>query len=251
MTEYLIEVRNLTRRFGPRKARVTAVDDVSFGIRKGEVVCLVGESGCGKTTTGKMIAGLLKPTEGQVLYEGKPVWVNGNKKGEDFKTFRMGVQIIHQDPYASLNPSHTVFKMLSTPLLHHKLVANRNEARDTLQPEAGIRRHLPLYHPRPGRRQGLRVGGAHRRDVRGQHRRICVHTAVDQRPTTPLQQSPTVGGTGTRPRTHPSQGTVFASQSGYSQFAGPPQWMPISSALPPLRKGAMRCKTSRIKTNRG
>lgn len=130
MTEYLIEARNLTRKFGPRKSRVTAVDDVSFGVRHGEVVCLVGESGCGKTTTGKMIAGLLKPTEGQVLFEGRPVWMDGGKKGEDFKTFRLGVQIIHQDPYASLNPSHTVYKMLSAPLLHHKIVANRSEARD-------------------------------------------------------------------------------------------------------------------------
>jgi len=128
MTEYLIEARNLTRTFGARKEKVTAVDDVSFGVREGEVVCLVGESGCGKTTTGKMIAGLLKPTEGQVLYAGKNVWMNDGKKGEDFKTYRLGVQIIHQDPYASLNPSHTVYKILSTPLLHHKLVAGRDGA---------------------------------------------------------------------------------------------------------------------------
>jgi len=130
MSDYLIEARNLTRRFGARKNEVTAVDDVSFGVRKGEVVCLVGESGCGKTTTGKMIAGLLKPTEGEVFYEGQPIWIDGGKRGPDFKKFRLGVQIIHQDPYASLNPSHTVYKMLSTPLLHHKLVANRAEARD-------------------------------------------------------------------------------------------------------------------------
>jgi oligopeptide/dipeptide ABC transporter ATP-binding protein len=120
--EHLIEARNLVRKFGSRRERVTAVDDVSFGIREGEVVCLVGESGCGKTTTGKMIAGLLKPTSGQVLYTGKPVWNPRGDKGEDFKTYRLGVQIIHQDPYASLNPSHTVYKILSTPLLHHKLL---------------------------------------------------------------------------------------------------------------------------------
>ena len=129
-SEYLIEVRNLVRTFGSRRERVTAVDDVSFGIREGEVVCLVGESGCGKTTTGKMIAGLLKPTSGQVLYTGKPVWNPRGDKGEDFKKFRLGVQIIHQDPYASLNPSHTIYKILSTPLLHHKLAANTHEALD-------------------------------------------------------------------------------------------------------------------------
>lgn len=133
MTEYIIEARNLTRTFGARKEKVTAVDDISFGVREGEVVCLVGESGCGKTTTGKMVAGLLKPTKGQVLYTGKRVWTDNGKKGEDFKTYRLGVQIIHQDPYASLNPSHTVYKMLSTPLLHHKLVASRGEAADRVE----------------------------------------------------------------------------------------------------------------------
>ncbi len=128
MSEYLIEARNLVRTFGTRKARVTAVDDVSFGIREGEVVCLVGESGCGKTTTGKMVTGLLKPTTGQVLYQDRPVWRPDGRKADDFKTYRLGVQIIHQDPYASLNPSHTIYKILSTPLLHHKLVASPAEA---------------------------------------------------------------------------------------------------------------------------
>ena len=128
MNDYLIEARNLVRKFGSRKEQVTAVDDVSFGIRPGEVVCLVGESGCGKTTTGKMVAGLLKPTEGDILFEGQSIWDENGKKAGNFKRFRLGVQIIHQDPYASLNPSHTVYKTLSTPLLHHHLVSNRKEA---------------------------------------------------------------------------------------------------------------------------
>ncbi len=128
--QYLIEARNLVRMFGARRERVTAVDGVSFGIREGEVVCLVGESGCGKTTTGKMIAGLLKPTAGQVLYTEKPVWTPRGDRGEDFKKFRLGVQIIHQDPYASLNPSHTIYQILSAPLLHHKFAANTREALD-------------------------------------------------------------------------------------------------------------------------
>jgi len=130
MTEYLIEARNLVRKFGHRQEEIAAVDDVSIGIREGEVVCLVGESGCGKTTTGKMLAGLLKPTTGKILYQGHPVWLDDGKKGPDFKTFRLGVQIIHQDPYASLNPAHTVYKTLSTPLLRHKLVHSRREAMD-------------------------------------------------------------------------------------------------------------------------
>ena len=127
MTEYLIETHNLTRTFGSRREKVTAVDNVSLGIREGEVVCLVGESGCGKTTTGKMIAGLLQPTAGQVLYRGRDVWAQ-NKAG--FKDYRLGVQIIHQDPYASLNPSHTVYQILSAPLLHHGLATDRRQARE-------------------------------------------------------------------------------------------------------------------------
>jgi oligopeptide/dipeptide ABC transporter ATP-binding protein len=127
MTEYLIEVRNLTRRFGRRREKVTAVDNVSLGIREGEVLCLVGESGCGKTTTGKMMVGLLKPSDGQILYLGQDVW---RQDKEGIRKYRLGVQIIHQDPYASLNPSHTVFQILSAPLMHHGLVNGRRQARE-------------------------------------------------------------------------------------------------------------------------
>jgi oligopeptide/dipeptide ABC transporter ATP-binding protein len=126
MPEYLIEARNLTRTFGTRQQKVTAVDGISLGIEKGEVLCLVGESGCGKTTTGKMLCGLLKPSGGQILYKGKDVW---NQDKEGFKAYRLGVQIIHQDPYASLNPSHTVEKTLSAPLRRHGFAGNRREAR--------------------------------------------------------------------------------------------------------------------------
>jgi oligopeptide/dipeptide ABC transporter ATP-binding protein len=127
MSDYLIEVRNLTRQFGPRRERVTAVDNISLGVKEGEVLCLVGESGCGKTTTGKMMAGLLKPSAGQIRYLGENVWTQDK---EGFKKYRLGVQIIHQDPYASLNPSHTIYSVLSAPLLHHRLVNGRRQARD-------------------------------------------------------------------------------------------------------------------------
>ena len=127
MAEYLIETCNLTRTFGSRREQVTAVDNVSLGVREGEVVCLVGESGCGKTTTGKIIAGLLRPTAGQVLYQGRDVWAR-DKAG--FKGYRLGVQLIHQDPYASLNPSHTIDQILSAPLLHHGFATSHRQARE-------------------------------------------------------------------------------------------------------------------------
>jgi len=126
VNETLLAVHHLTRRFGKRKQRVTAVEDVSFVIHRGDILCLVGESGCGKTTTGKMVAGLLKPSEGTVEFEGQDIWSMGK---QDFKRYRKAMQIIHQDPYASLNPSHTVFKIISAPLLRHGLVANRHQAR--------------------------------------------------------------------------------------------------------------------------
>jgi peptide/nickel transport system ATP-binding protein len=127
MTDYLIEARNLTRQFGVHRRLVTAVDNISLGIYPGEVVCLVGESGCGKTTTGKLFTGLLKPSSGQILYRGKDIW---KQDAKGFKEFRLGVQIIHQDPYASLNPSHTIYTIISTPLLRHRLVEDAEQAHD-------------------------------------------------------------------------------------------------------------------------
>ena len=126
MSEYLIEVRNLVRTFGSRREQVTAVDNVSLGIKEGEVLCLVGESGCGKTTMGKIMAGLLPSSSGQVFCMGQDIETHDR---ESIKKYRLGVQLIHQDPYASLNPSHTVHKILSAPLLRHGLSANRRQAR--------------------------------------------------------------------------------------------------------------------------
>jgi peptide/nickel transport system ATP-binding protein len=99
---------------------VKAVDGVSFGANEGEIVCLVGESGCGKTTTGKIAAGLLDPTGGRVLFEGQDI---KTLKGANFTRFRRGVQLVHQDPYASINPMHTVGATLTAPLERHKLAS--------------------------------------------------------------------------------------------------------------------------------
>ncbi len=121
----LIELRNVSRAFGSGKERVVAVDGASLVINQGDVVCLVGESGCGKSTTGKMVAGLLDPTAGEMLFEGKDI---SKMSKAEYQKYRHSVQIIHQDPYASLNPVQTIKQMLIKPLMRHKKASNQNEA---------------------------------------------------------------------------------------------------------------------------
>jgi oligopeptide/dipeptide ABC transporter ATP-binding protein len=125
MSTPLIEARDLSRSFGSRRRRIWAVDDVSLQVSGGDILCLVGESGCGKTTTGKLVAGLVRPTYGQILFEGQDIW---QLEPKGFKRYRTAVQLIHQDPYASLNPAHTVFDIISAPLFRHRLVSDRAHA---------------------------------------------------------------------------------------------------------------------------
>jgi peptide/nickel transport system ATP-binding protein len=122
----LIELKDVTRTFGKGKEKITAVDNISLTIGAGDIVCLVGESGCGKSTTGAMAAGLLPVSAGEVHYLGRDI---AKMDKTQYKTYRHGVQIVHQDPYASLNPTQTIEQMLTTPLLHHGMANNRAGAR--------------------------------------------------------------------------------------------------------------------------
>ncbi len=121
----IIELRNLTKQFGSGKERVTAVDSISLTIEDGEIVCLVGESGCGKSTTGRMLVGLLSPSAGKIYHMGQDI---EQLDRNDYRAYRRSVQIIHQDPYASLNPTQTIRQMITTPLLRHKKVSGSNAA---------------------------------------------------------------------------------------------------------------------------
>lgn len=119
----LLEVRGLTKSFRlDRPRQLKAVDGVSFSIRRGEVFGLVGESGCGKSTVGRMIIGLYPPTAGQVLYDGRDVSRLGAR--DRFGLTRR-IQMIFQDPYASLNPRMTVGEIIAEPLDIHRLAAGR------------------------------------------------------------------------------------------------------------------------------
>ena len=165
MGETPIELEHVSRFYGSGSQQLRAVDDVSFTIMPGETLCLVGESGCGKSTTGRMMAGLLEPSEGRVLYGGKEV---GSLPDEERKSFRRAVQIIHQDPYASLNPIRNVTQILSAPLQRHKLVKSRSELKSRLHelletvgltpPEDFLRKHC--HQLSGGQRQRVSVARA-------------------------------------------------------------------------------------------
>src|SRR5262245_54148972 len=106
----LIELRHVDRTFKKGRTDIRVLQGINLAVRAGEILCLVGESGCGKTTTGKIMAGLLDASAGEVLYEGQSLKQNRDKAA------RRALQIVHQDPFASLNPSHTIGQILSFPL---------------------------------------------------------------------------------------------------------------------------------------
>ena len=133
--DILLEINNLKMYFPVTSgmlfqrtvAHVKAVDDVSFAIRRGETLGLVGESGCGKTTTGRCILQLYKPTSGQVIFEGQDLTQLGTKQ---MRAMRREMQVIFQDPYSSLNPRMTAGNIIGEPLIVHGLVHGKNEYRD-------------------------------------------------------------------------------------------------------------------------
>lgn len=133
----LLQVNNLVKHFPIMRGAVIrrqvgavhAVDGVSFDIHPGETVGLVGESGCGKSTTGRTILQLYRATSGSVLFEGHNLVT---MKGEELRKMRRKMQMIFQDPYASLNPRMTVGDIISEPLLVHGL-ANRKQAEERVQ----------------------------------------------------------------------------------------------------------------------
>ena len=131
----LLEINNLKMYFAVTSgmlfqrtvAYVKAVDDVTFAVRRGETLGLVGESGCGKTTTGRCILQLYKPTSGQVIFEGQDLTQLGTKQ---MRAMRREMQVIFQDPYSSLNPRMTAGNIIGEPLIVHGLVKGKNEYRD-------------------------------------------------------------------------------------------------------------------------
>lgn len=129
--EKLLEVKGLKKYFPVQSNKlrvepksVKAVDDVSFDLYKNETLALVGESGCGKSTTGRSIICLTEPTEGEVIYNGKNIV---GLKGAEKKKLTKEMQMIFQDPYTSLNPRKTIGSIIEEPMIIHKMCANKNE----------------------------------------------------------------------------------------------------------------------------
>ncbi|MGE0614450.1 MAG: ABC transporter ATP-binding protein [Bacteriovoracia bacterium] len=170
MSEVLLSVRNLVKRF-PIKggilsrevAAVQAVSDVSFEIKKGETLGLVGESGCGKSTLGRCILRLIEPTAGTVTFKGQDVTRLG--VGE-LRKLRRHMQIIFQDPYASLNPRMTVQEIIGEPLDIHGLCATRSDRKKRvleLLDLCGLRREALTRYPHEfsgGQRQRISIARA-------------------------------------------------------------------------------------------
>ncbi|GAB3057233.1 ABC transporter ATP-binding protein [Virgibacillus ainsalahensis] len=169
MLSPLLEVNGLKKYFdikggvfGRKVGEVKAVDDVSFTVMEGEILGIVGESGCGKSTAGKAILRLIEPTEGEVKFEDQNITT---MTPEELRKLRGNMQIIFQDPYASLNPRHTIEKIVGEPLLIHGNLSfkERKERVKELLEVVGLRTHHASRYPHQfsgGQRQRIGIARA-------------------------------------------------------------------------------------------
>ena len=134
--KYLLEVEHLKQYFpikeGFRTVPLKAVDDISFAIKPGETLGLVGESGCGKTTVGRTLLRLYQPTAGRIVFDGNVLFDSEKKIDVNMHPYRKQMQMVFQDPYSSLDPRMTVEDIIGEPLDVHKLYSSKGERRDKI-----------------------------------------------------------------------------------------------------------------------
>ncbi len=159
----ILEVKNLKKYFKTPKGLLHAVDDVSFTIKRGKTMGIVGESGCGKSTTGRAVLRLLEPTEGNVIFEGTDITTLND---EQMRKMRKNMQIIFQDPFASLDPRKTIFQTISEPLRLNKIITNKVDLQVRvleLMQTVGLAERLINTYPHEldgGRRQRIGIARA-------------------------------------------------------------------------------------------
>lgn len=182
MSEWLLEVQGLKKYFpiaggifGRKIGEVKAVDDVSFYVKKGETLGIVGESGCGKSTTGRLLMRLIEASEGKVVFEDQEIT---RMSKSELRKVRRDIQMVFQDPYASLNPRHTVETILEEPLIVHGIGTKeerRKRVREMLEVVG-----LSSYH---ARRYPHQFSG-------GQRQRIGIAKALMTKPKLIIADEP-------------------------------------------------------------
>lgn len=163
MNQNILDVQNLKKYFKTPKGPLHAVDGISFSLVRGQTMGLVGESGCGKSTTGRCILRLIEPTSGKIFFDGVDV-TSLSAKG--MRAMRKNIQIIFQDPFSSLDPKNTVSQIIGEPLWVHKIIKDKREREERvleLMATVGLAERLINTYPHEldgGRRQRIGIARA-------------------------------------------------------------------------------------------
>jgi len=163
MSDVILDVKNLKKYFKTPRGMLHAVDDVSFQIERGRTLGVVGESGCGKSTTGRAILRLIEPTSGEVIFDGEDVVKLSKQK---MREKRKEMQIIFQDPFSSLDPRQTVLQAISEPIKFNKILTDRYDIEERtveLMRTVGLAERLINSYPHEldgGRRQRIGIARA-------------------------------------------------------------------------------------------